>query len=104
LIKTITFLTGLYFPIKRHSNYINLSIDTIADIGVNPHWMKDSHIQYPQKFNVWAGIQLYYFLENVNTERYLHLLQNQVLPAIKNVVSLLITFGSNATVHHLTLA
>jgi len=28
----ITFLTGLYFPMMQHSNYMDLSIDTIADI------------------------------------------------------------------------
>jgi len=32
-MKTITFLTGLFFPTKRHSNNMDLLIDTIADIG-----------------------------------------------------------------------
>lgn len=58
----------------------------------NPHWMRESHTQYPQKINVWAGILNHkiigpFFLdENVNAERYLYLLQTQVLPAIRNLV------------------
>jgi hypothetical protein len=58
----------------------------------NPHWMRDSHTQYPQKLNVWAGILgntiigPFFLNENINAERYLHLLQNQILPAIQNVV------------------
>jgi len=36
-MKTITFLIGLYFRMKRHFNFMELTIDTIADIGVeNP--------------------------------------------------------------------
>ena len=42
----------------------------------NPHWMRDSHTQYPQKLNVWAGILgntiigPFFLNENINAERY----------------------------------
>jgi len=34
------------------------SIDITADSGLrnNSHWMLEAHTQYPQKFNIWAGI------------------------------------------------
>jgi len=41
----------------------------------NPHWMRDSHTQYPQKVNVWAGIILNriigpFFIEgNINSQK-----------------------------------
>jgi len=89
LMKTLTFLTGLYFP-KRHSNYVDLLIDTIADIITKNHtgW-KILILTHPQKLNVWAGIlgntiiRPFFLNENVNAEHYL-LLQNQVLFAIQN--------------------
>jgi len=61
-MKTITFLIELYFPMKQHSNYKSINRHNCKYwSNKNPHWMKDSHIQYPQKINVWAGIQLCYF-------------------------------------------
>jgi len=58
----------------------------------NPHWMRDSHTQYPQKVNVWAGIILNriigpFFIEgNINSQNYCNLLRNQVIPAIEDIV------------------
>ncbi|KMQ82140.1 transposable element tc3 transposase, partial [Lasius niger] len=57
----------------------------------NPHWMRDSHTQYPQKVNVWAGIILNriigpFFIEgNINSQNYCNLLRNQVIPAIQDI-------------------
>jgi transposase len=58
----------------------------------NPHWMRETHTQHPQKVNVWAGIignRLVgpFFIEgNLNVEMYLHMLQNEIVPAINNEV------------------
>lgn len=58
----------------------------------NPYWMSARHTQYPQKLNVWAGIlcnQIIgpFFIDgNLTAERYLNLLRNQVVPAIRNAV------------------
>jgi len=52
LMKIITFSILLYFPMKRHSNYMDLSI---ADIGMTKfHTGWEIFIQYPQKLNVWG--------------------------------------------------
>jgi len=47
----------IWIVFSDEANYMDLSIYTIADIGVTKiHWMRDSHTQYPQKLNIWAGI------------------------------------------------
>ncbi|XP_018369530.1 PREDICTED: uncharacterized protein LOC108765352 [Trachymyrmex cornetzi] len=57
----------------------------------NPHWMRDIHTQHPLKINVWAGIlcnQIVgpFFLEdNFTAERYFNLLNNEIIPAIRNI-------------------
>lgn len=57
----------------------------------NPHWMVESHTQHPEKVNVWAGIfgrkviGPFFINGNLNSESYLHMLQNEVIPAIENV-------------------
>lgn len=54
----------------------------------NPHWMEEVHTQRPQKINVWAGIVGQhivgpFFIEgNLNSARYLQLLQENVIPRI----------------------
>lgn len=51
----------------------------------------EAHTQYPQKLNVWAGIfgdnliGPFFIDGNLNAEKYLELLQIQVLPAIRNL-------------------
>lgn len=58
----------------------------------NPHWMRDSHTQWKQKINVWAGIfrhQIvgpFFFDENLTAERYLRLLQEEIVPALRGIV------------------
>lgn len=58
---------------------------------VNPQWMEENHTQYPQKLNVWAGIigdhiiGPFFLRETLNANRYLDLLQNQIVPAIANL-------------------
>lgn len=53
----------------------------------NPHWMRQSHTQRPQKINVWAGIVGDHvvgpiFIENLNGARYLDMLREQVVPTL----------------------
>lgn len=60
----------------------------------NPHWMRDSHTQYQQKVNVWAGIlcnQIVgpFFIEgDLNAQKYIDLLNNHIIPAIRNIVGI----------------
>lgn len=55
----------------------------------NPHWMRESHTQRPQKTNVWAGIignrivGPFFFDENVTGETYLTMLQNELVPTLR---------------------
>ena len=55
----------------------------------NPHWIKESHTQYPQKLNVWAGmvgdtiIGPFFIEGNLNAVSYEQLLRNQIVPAIQ---------------------
>lgn len=57
----------------------------------NPHWMREHHSQYPQKVNVWAGIlcnQIIgpFFIDgNLTADKYIDLLNNSIIPAIRNV-------------------
>jgi len=52
----------------------------------NPDWMMDSHTQYPQKVNVWAGllnnalIGPFFIDGNLNAAKYEDLLRNQIIP------------------------
>lgn len=54
----------------------------------NPHWMMECHSQVPQKVNVWAGvienrvIGPFFFEENLNGERYLEFLENDLVPCL----------------------
>lgn len=74
------------------------AIVKIYDIGdVNPHWMRDSHTQHPQKLNVWAGIigqnivGPYFIAGNINAENYIafvHLLRTEVVPRIQEITGL----------------
>lgn len=51
----------------------------------NPHWMRDSHTQYKQKVNVWAGILCNeivgpFFIDgNLTAEKYLDMLYKKSL-------------------------
>lgn len=57
----------------------------------NPHWMLEAHTQYPQKLNVWAGvfrdriIGPFFIDGNLNGEKYLEMLTNQIVPAIQEI-------------------
>lgn len=52
--------------------------------------MCDLRTQYPEKINVWAGlcqrciIGPFFIDRNLNAEKYLNLLQNQIIPTIQN--------------------
>lgn len=55
----------------------------------NPHWIHEAHTQHPQKLNVWMGIfenRLIgpFFIDgNLNGDKYLDLLNNQIIPALQ---------------------
>lgn len=57
----------------------------------NPHWMRDDKIQGSPKVTVWCGlwgvrlIGPFFFYETVNGERYLEMLQQQLLPKLDEV-------------------
>lgn len=58
----------------------------------NPYWMRDTHTQYNAKVNVWAGILNnrivgpFFLDETLNAQRYLHLLRDRIIPAIREIV------------------
>jgi hypothetical protein len=58
----------------------------------NPHEFREGNTQYPQKLNVWAGILgdrvvgPFFLNENLTGERYLEMLQDEILPAIAEIV------------------
>lgn len=58
----------------------------------NPHILRESVTQYPQKVNVWAGILgdhiigPIFFRGNLNGPLYLQMLRDQIIPSITNVV------------------
>ena len=55
----------------------------------NPHWMIETHTQTPQKLNVWAGIcgdqiiRSFFIDGNLTGDRYLQLLQEQIIPSCR---------------------
>lgn len=57
----------------------------------NPNWMRETHTQYPQKVNVWAGIIGDHIIGpifidgNLTAEKYLNMLRNEVIPALANL-------------------
>lgn len=85
--RNILFTDESCFPLFRRHNP-----------AITRYWSRENkHIhvvgrtQYPQKVNVWAGILgnriigPFFYNGNLTTERYLDLLQNQVLPAIQDL-------------------
>lgn len=57
----------------------------------NPHVRMDYRTQYPEKLNVWAGvvgnniIGPFFIDGNLNGQRYLELLQNQIIPELQQL-------------------
>ncbi|XP_030754949.1 uncharacterized protein LOC115881550 [Sitophilus oryzae] len=57
----------------------------------NPRWMRESHTQYPQKINVWAGIVEnriigpYFFDDTLTGIRYLQFLQTYLIPTLRGL-------------------
>lgn len=55
----------------------------------NPHWVQEGHTQHPLKLNVWAGIYNsriigpFFLEETLNGNRYLELLNTQIIPALE---------------------
>lgn len=58
----------------------------------NPHLFMETHTQRPQKLNVWAGILgdhivgPFFIPDNLNGERYLDLLENNIDPMITQIL------------------
>ncbi|EFN81575.1 hypothetical protein EAI_17384, partial [Harpegnathos saltator] len=57
----------------------------------NPHWMRESKTQYPQKLNVWAGIinnhliGPFFIDGNLTAQRYENMLRNEIIPTIREI-------------------
>ncbi|XP_018312290.1 uncharacterized protein [Mycetomoellerius zeteki] len=57
----------------------------------NPHWMYEVHTQNQQKVNVCTGILneaiigLFFIECNLNADNYLAMLQDEIVPAIRNI-------------------
>lgn len=55
----------------------------------NPHWVRETNTQYPEKTNVWAGIigrQVIgpiFFDDTLTGERYLEFLEHELVPALR---------------------
>lgn len=58
----------------------------------NPHWFRETHTQYPEKLNVWAGILgdhivgPFFIDGNLNGATYLELLDTTVDPTITELL------------------
>lgn len=58
---------------------------------INRYMIYDARTQYPQKLNVWAGllgdhiIGPFLIVGNLNSQKYLALLQNSVIPCVQNI-------------------
>jgi len=58
----------------------------------NPHWLREHKTQYPEKLNVWAGILNdtiigpFFIQGNLTAEKYVNMLQNEIVPAIREKV------------------
>lgn len=65
----------------------------------NPHEFRETHSQYPQKTNVWAGtfgdhvVGPYFLPDNLTGDIYLHLLQNTVDPTLTYLIENYGTFN-----------
>jgi hypothetical protein len=86
-LQNVLFTDESSFPLHGHHN------PSVARYWSreNKHLSVPLRTQYPQKVNVWAGILgnnivgPFFINGNLNGERYLQLLQQQILPAIRNL-------------------
>ena len=87
------FLTKLVFS-DEATFYLNGAVNKHNDrlwTDENPYWIRETHTQTPQKVNVWCGmvgdniIGPFFIQGNLNGERYLELLQTEIVPAIQNL-------------------
>jgi len=57
----------------------------------NPHWMRESKSQYPQKLNVWAGIVgehiigPFFIDGNLTAQKYEAMLCDDIVPTVRNI-------------------
>lgn len=63
----------------------------------NPHWYREAHTQHPQRLNIWVGIIGNFIIGpfvingNLNGMLYNDMLNNQIIPALNNLVETAIT-------------
>jgi hypothetical protein len=86
-LQNVLFTDESSFPLHGHHNPSVVRYWSRE----NKHLSVPLRTQYPQKVNVWAGILgnnivgPFFINGNLNGERYLQLLQQQILPAIRNL-------------------
>jgi len=57
----------------------------------NPHWMRESKSQYPQKLNVWTGIvgehiiRPFFIDGNLTAQKYEAMLRDDIVPTVRNI-------------------
>lgn len=84
----IVFLDEATFELNGNVNRHNCRFWS----DTNPHWMLESHTQYPEKINIWAGILNNtligpFFIEgNLNAAIYKDMMRNEIVLAIRAVV------------------
>ena len=87
-LTSIVFSDEVTFELNGNVNRHNFRYSC----NENPHWILESHTQYPEKLNVWAGlfrdrvIGPFFIDGNLNGETYLPLLIDQIVPAIQELV------------------
>ena len=86
-LEHVLFSDECTFTLHGHANRQNCRYWSAE----NPHWMREEHMQYPEKVNVWGGIVgdhiigPFFIDGNLNGDNYLALLQNNVVPALTNL-------------------
>ena len=87
-VKTICFSDESTFYLNGNVNTQNVRYWSDA----NPHLFRETHTQFPQKVNVWAGILGNHIVgplflnTNLSGEVYLELLQNAMEPLILEIL------------------
>lgn len=87
LLHKICFTDESVFSVKKHVNSQNCRYWS----RTNQHLFHQTHSQYRQSVCVWLGlldthlVGPFFIQGSVNTDRYLELLQNSVVPAITNL-------------------
>lgn len=87
LLNRICFTDESCFTLNSHVNSQNYRYWS----RYNQHLFNETHTQYRQNVNVWLGIidthliGPFFITGSLNSEKYLELLQNNIVPAINNL-------------------